>query len=228
MCTTQSWTSAPGNRLLVTGNKPEKSSCTTMSTRRRPRSIKLRRTTFQVLAADLRETSQHSFLAISAETEDQINTGGFEAIAVADFDVLAIEKQGQQVGIQWTSVAQLQFFDETGSDFFQLLFGTGQTHFVQSIAGGRQRPAGTEQAEQQRLSFLAIATLIARGQRGWAKLPAAGAWDLHFDGYRSDQQRAGIKAVGFVLRSALQIGASFGVNQARKQCSQELAQAEIA
>jgi hypothetical protein len=66
-------------------------------------------------------------------------TGGLEAIAISDFDVLAIEKQGQQVGIQRTSVAQLQFFVETSSDFFQLLFRVGETHFVQSLASGRDR-----------------------------------------------------------------------------------------
>src|ERR1700732_3554446 len=53
-----------------------------------------------------------------------------------------------------------------------------RSHFVQGIAGGRDRSAGTEQAQQQRLSFLAIATLIASRQRGRAKLSATGSWDL--------------------------------------------------
>ena len=89
---------------------------------------------FQILAAGLAEAGQHAFLAIAAETDDEVNTGGLEAIAVSDFDILAIAKQGQQVGIQRTSIAQLQFFHETDGNFFQLLLRAGQTHFVQSIA----------------------------------------------------------------------------------------------
>src|ERR1700732_982503 len=103
-----------------------------------------------------------------------------------------------------------------------------RSHFVQGIAGGRDRSAGTEQAQQQRLSFLAIATLIASRQRGRAKLSATGSWDLQVDRHRSDQKRSRIKAIGFILSLALQVGASFGVSQARKQHSQKLAQAEIA
>jgi hypothetical protein len=99
---------------------------------------------------------------------------------------------------------------------------------VQSLAGRRDRSAGTEQAQQQRLSFLAIATLIASRQRGRAKLLGAGSWDLQVDGHRSEQKRSRIKAIGFILGLALQIGVSFGVSQARKQRSQKLAQAEIA
>jgi len=99
---------------------------------------------------------------------------------------------------------------------------------VQSIAGGGERSARTEQAQQQGLSLLAITPLLTSGQGGRRKLSAAGAWDVQFDGHGSDQQGAGIIAVGFVLGSVLEIGAAFGMDQARQQRSQKLAHTEIA
>ena len=62
---------------------------------------------FQILAAGLCKAGQHSFFAIPTQPNDQVNTSGFEAIALADLDVLTVEKQSQQVRIQRTSVAQL-------------------------------------------------------------------------------------------------------------------------
>src|SRR6202022_3659161 len=35
---------------------------------------------FQILAAGFREAGQHSFLAIPAQTDDQVNTGGVEGV----------------------------------------------------------------------------------------------------------------------------------------------------
>jgi len=107
------------------------------------------------------------------------------------------------------------------------MFGAGQTHFAQCLAGGRDRSAGTEQAQKQRLGFLAKATLIASRQRGRAELAAPSARNLDLDRHRSNQQRARIKAIGLVLGLVLQISTAFRLGQVRKHRPQELAQTEI-
>ena len=58
-------------------------------------------------------------------------------------------------------------------------------------------------------------------------MPAAGAWDLHLDGHRSDEQRARIKAIGFIVELVVQIGATFSVSQTGQQHAQKFTEAKI-
>src|SRR5262249_35094164 len=49
---------------------------------------------FNVFTAGLGDTTQDAFLAISAQTDHQVDAGRTELIALAQFDVLAVDEDG--------------------------------------------------------------------------------------------------------------------------------------
>jgi len=44
--------------------------------------------------------------AIAEQTDDDIDASWTQTIAVAELDILAMEEQSQQIGIEWPAVAQ--------------------------------------------------------------------------------------------------------------------------
>src|SRR5439155_7189159 len=145
----------------------------------------------EVLASEAEEAGQDALLAVAAEAHDQVDRGRPEPVPLFDLDVLGIEKEGQQVGIERARVAQLQLFEEFSGDGFQVLFGSGQTDAAEGRLSGVERAAGSQQGEQQDLGLLGVIALIGRRQKGGAKAARARARDL--DLYRDGAQLQGTR-----------------------------------
>jgi hypothetical protein len=98
----------------------------------------------EVLASEAEEAGQDTLLAVAAQADDQVDRAGTEAVALADLDLLGVEEEGEPIRVQRATVLQFQFFDEVVGDIFQLLFGGGQSHFVQSALGRVEGAAGCQ------------------------------------------------------------------------------------
>src|SRR5262245_2994574 len=102
-----------------------------------------------------------------------------------------------------TAVAQLQFFDQSNSDSFQILFGTTEPHFLQGVFGGIDRSARAEQPQQQRLNFFRVTTTIQSRETRRPEVSIAATWNSNIDRNAADEQRTIIKSVGFISGSVL-------------------------
>ena len=69
----------------------------------------------EVLASEAKEAGQNALFAVAAETDDQIDAPGAEAIALADLDVLGIKEEGEPIGVQRAGVTQFQVVDEVAA-----------------------------------------------------------------------------------------------------------------
>ena len=182
----------------------------------------------EVLASEAEEAGQETLLAVAAETDDQIDAPGAEAIALADLDELGVEEEGEPIRVQRATVLQFQFFDEVVGDIFPLLFGSGQSHFVQSGLGGVEGAAGGQQVESQGLSLLGVIARVGRRQEAGSEGSVAGAGhvNLQRDGAHLQGARGG--AVAFIGGCARQKSLSFGLAEAVEDERQQFAQAERA
>ena len=129
----------------------------------------------EILTSEAEEAGQDALLAVAAEAHDQVDRGRPEPVPLFDLDVLGIEKEGQQVGIERARVAQLQLFEEFSGDGFQVLFGSGQTDAAEGRLSGVERAAGSQQGEHQGLGLLGVIALIGGRQKGGAKAARARA-----------------------------------------------------
>jgi len=59
----------------------------------------------EILATDPGQASKNLLVAIATQAHDDADTGGTQPIAVAKLNVFAVEKQGQQIAIQGTTIA---------------------------------------------------------------------------------------------------------------------------
>ena len=95
MCTTQSWTSLLGNKLWLTGKKageiivhhdehPPQTPFQQAAEHAFP--------VLEIFPTGPCQASENLLAAIAAQTDDDIDAGRTEAIAVEKFNVLAIEK----------------------------------------------------------------------------------------------------------------------------------------
>ena len=108
-----------------------------------------------------------------------------EPVAFFDFDVLGIKKEGEEIGIEGTRVAELKLFQEVAGHGFQVLFGSGQTDSAQGSLGRLEGTTRGEQAEQQGLGFFRVIALVGRRQDGGSKVAAAGARNVNLERHRT-------------------------------------------
>ena len=69
----------------------------------------------EVLASEAEQAGQDTLFAVAAETNDQVDAPGAEAVALADLDVFGIEEEGEQIGIERAGVTQFQVVDEVAA-----------------------------------------------------------------------------------------------------------------
>jgi len=62
----------------------------------------------QVLATELGQAGQDSFLAVAAEADRQVDASWAQAVPVLDLDVLTIDKQRKQVRVERSRVPGLE------------------------------------------------------------------------------------------------------------------------
>lgn len=101
----------------------------------------------EVLASEAKQTGQDTLFAVAAQADDQVDRPGTKAITLTDLDLFGIEEEGEQIGVERASIAQLQFVDEVAGDGIEFLLGGGQSHFAQGALGRVHRPAGSQQIE---------------------------------------------------------------------------------
>ena len=65
----------------------------------------------EIFATEAGLASKDLLAAIATQAHDDVDTGRAQPIAIAKLNVFAIEKQGQQIAIQGTVIAQFQLFD---------------------------------------------------------------------------------------------------------------------
>jgi hypothetical protein len=125
----------------------------------------------QTLAPEPKENGQDALFAVAAEAQGQVEGSGAEPVAFFDLDVLGIKKEGEEIGIEGTRVAELELFQEVAGHGFQVLFGSGQTDSAQGSLGRIEGTTRGEQAEQQGLGFFRVITLVGGGRTVGRKLP---------------------------------------------------------
>ena len=96
---------------------------------------------FDVFPAEFGDATQDPLFPVAPEPNGEVDTGGAESIPVAEFDILAINKEGEQVGAQGPTVAQVQFVDDAGGHPLEILLGPRQPHLLQRPARGIDRAA---------------------------------------------------------------------------------------
>src|SRR5215831_193506 len=154
---------------------------------------------FEIFTTWSGDTTQDTLLAITPQTNSQVDTSGTQFITLAPFDVLAIDKHSQQVRIQRPAVAQFQFLDHSRCHAFQILFRAGQAHLLKCVFGGIDRAARAKQSQQQRLDFLAVTATIVRRQSRRPELSGSSARHANFD-------RNGSQLKGTIVKTVRLIG----------------------
>src|SRR5579883_284475 len=101
----------------------------------------------EVLASEAEQTGQNALFAVAAQADDQVDGPGTKAIALTNLDVLGIKEEGEQIGVERASIAQLQFVDEVAGDGIEFRLGGGQSHVAQGSLGGVDGAAGSQQVE---------------------------------------------------------------------------------
>lgn len=65
----------------------------------------------EVFAAELDGGREDLPFAVAPQGDDDIEASGAQLIAILDFDILAVDAQGQQIRGNRPAVAELEFFD---------------------------------------------------------------------------------------------------------------------
>lgn len=182
----------------------------------------------QVLASKKGLAGENTLLAITAEADDEINTSGTKAVAVTDFDELAIEENSQEIGVHGARISEFEFLGELGRDGVEVVVVDGKTEFVKSGLGRLERARGSEKSGDEVLGLLGKAALIERRKEGGTEGSGTGPCDVNGkrDGAEKDGARVG--SVGFVVGTFLEESGALGGAETREHLAQDLAQGEVA
>jgi hypothetical protein len=77
----------------------------------------------EVLTAELPQAGQDTLFAVDVKPTGQVNGGGTEPVGIAQLDVLGVDEQGEQVGIERAGVSQLELLDELVANGFEFVLG---------------------------------------------------------------------------------------------------------
>ena len=89
----------------------------------------------EVLAAEPGRAAHHAFLALAGETDGEINASWPETVAISNLDVLSIEKENQEIGIERTAIAKFELLDKGFCDAVKILFWDREPHPVERLFG---------------------------------------------------------------------------------------------
>jgi hypothetical protein len=182
---------------------------------------------FEVFPPESTEAGQDPFLTVSPETHGHVDTGRSQPLALAQFDVLAVDEKSEQVGVERTGVAEVELLDEFAGDQVEVLLGSGEAESAEGSLSGIDRTARGKQAEQQRLSFLGEVTLIGWRKHRGSEVSATGAGNAELKRDASQPKGTAVGAVGLVPGHPREKGAALGLAQGLEAERQELSEVEI-
>ena len=181
----------------------------------------------EVFASVSSEAAQDSLLPVAVKTDDEVDASGAQSVNVLDLDVLAIEEDGEQVWVDGSGVDELELLDQTRGDGVELFGARAEAHLFEGGFRGVYGTGGAEQAEEQSLHLVGVATLVGRGEGAGSEVSTTSPGYLDVDGDGADVQGALVATVALVGAGLGEIGATLRLTDCGEHQPHELANAEV-
>ena len=211
----------------VTAARPEEASCTNSSTRRGPRSSRLRSTCVQCsrfLGALPDLAAEDLLAALHVDAHGGVDGGRHEAPAAAHPDLLGVHADDEAVGVEGAGVEQGEFLGESVDDMLQVGFGHRDAHLAEGAPHAVDGANRGERGEDVFLGRLGAAPVTAGGQHLGTERAAAGVWEPHRVGHAADVGDALEDPVGELRVVVAQMGSPFPETDAGEHHAEQLAQ----